>query len=87
MEGRNGNIISDDLVRQAFSEFQSKKTPGPDGLKPVVLYHLPPNIIRLISVVYKSCLTVQFGPPLEAVACRLVLRCAGISDIKDLFTD
>ena len=58
VEGRNFDIISDDLVRQAFSEFQSKKTPGPDGLKPVVLFHLPPNIIRLISVVYRSCLTL-----------------------------
>ena len=64
MEGRHPDIVSDDLVRQAFSEFQSKKTPGPDGLKPVVLFHLPPNTIRLITVVYKSCLTLRYTPRL-----------------------
>ena len=64
VEGRHPDIISDDLVRQAFSEFQSKKTPGPDGLKPVVLLHLPPNTIRLITVVYKSCLTLRYTPRL-----------------------
>ena len=51
VEGRNCDIVSDDLVRQAFSEFQSKRTPGPDGLKPIVLMHLPPNIIRLKNIV------------------------------------
>ena len=33
--------------------FKNKKSPGPDGLKPIIFKHLPDNIIREIEFIYK----------------------------------
>ena len=35
------DIGTADSIRDAMSHFQSKKTPGPDGFKPVLLLYLP----------------------------------------------
>ena len=49
-------VVTEDLVRDAFRLFKAKKTPGPDGLKPVALLHLPRNILQILCLIYKACL-------------------------------
>ena len=47
-----------------MSHFQSKKTPGPDGFKPVLLVHLPPNVLYVLCVIYRLCLCLRYTPRL-----------------------
>ena len=42
--------------------FQSKKSPGPDGLKPVLFPHLPDNFIKYLKFLYKACIKFSFTP-------------------------
>ena len=41
--------VTPDRVKKAFLGFQIKKSPGTDGLKPIILKHLPDDIIHYIS--------------------------------------
>ena len=43
-----------------MSGFQAKKSPGPDGLKPVIFNHLPLKFIKYIDFLYKSCVCFSF---------------------------
>ena len=49
------DIVIEDSIRESISHFQAKKTPGPDGFKPVLLLHLPPQcpwcIVRHLPIV------------------------------------
>ena len=62
IEGRFSSWISPELVREALLKFQNKKSPGPDGLKPVIFQYLPDNIINEISFIYKACIDLSFTP-------------------------
>ena len=55
------NNVNPDTIRDSMSHFQSKKTPGSDGFKPVLLY-LPPNVIYLLCVIYRLCLYLRYTP-------------------------
>ena len=60
------NVFNPDWVTpvkyllEAFHGFQSKKSPGTDGLKPIILKHLPPGIISFIASLYKALLLLEF---------------------------
>ena len=56
------DIVNEDTIRESMSNFQSKKTPGPDGFKPVLLLHLPPNVLGVLCVIYRSCLYLRYTP-------------------------
>ena len=58
------DIVNEDTIRESMSHFQAKKTPGPDGFKPVLLLHLPPNVLGVLCVIYRSCLYLQYTPRL-----------------------
>ena len=58
------DIVNVPMIRESMSHFQAKKTPGPDGFKPVLLLHLPPNILQVLCVIYRSCLYLQYTPRL-----------------------
>ena len=58
------DIVNKDTIRESMSHFQAKKTPGPDGFKPVLLLHLPPNALGVLCVIYRSCLYLQYTPRL-----------------------
>ena len=55
--------ISEDLVRAAFKKFKAKKSPGPDGLKPVLLIHLPHNVVEVFAFFIQSVC----GPTLHTI--------------------
>lgn len=51
--------LSTDMVREAFSDFGPLKAAGPDGIKPILLKHLPHNFITKLQTIYSS--TIQSG--------------------------
>ena len=46
---RYNDWINEEKIMAAFKGFESKKSPGPDGLKPITLKHLPQSIITSIK--------------------------------------
>ncbi|MEL6358425.1 MAG: reverse transcriptase domain-containing protein [Bacteroidota bacterium] len=54
--------INEAAVLQAFQKFKPKKSPGPDGLPPRTLMHLPPNILRILILIYKGCIYLHYTP-------------------------
>ena len=59
---RYNDWISEEKIIAAFKGFESKKSPGPDGLKPIVLKHLPPSMIKNIKTIYKASIALHFTP-------------------------
>jgi hypothetical protein len=54
--------INSNLIRIAFEGFKSKKSPGPDGLRPMVLKWLPIGMIKRIETLYKASIKLQYVP-------------------------
>ena len=57
------DIVNINIIRESMSHFQAK-TPRPDGFKPVLLLYLPPNILQVLCVIYRSCHYLQYTPRL-----------------------
>ena len=51
-----GNLI------EVFNGFKSKKSPGPDQLKPFILKELPKSKVTELLFIYKSMLLLKFTP-------------------------
>ena len=49
-------------MREALAVFQSKKSPGPDGFKPVMFGHLPNNTVRALTLIYQAMLHLRYTP-------------------------
>ena len=62
-------IIS--LVKLALKQFHNKKSPGPDGLKPLILKHLTDHAYKTLLFIYKSCLLLTFTPTAWK-GCRII---------------
>ena len=54
--------ITPERVKKALLGFQSKKSPGTDGLKPIVFKHLPDDIIQFLTSLYKALVLLEFTP-------------------------
>ena len=54
--------ITPEKVKKALLGFQSKKSPGTDGLKPIVFKHIPDDIIQFITSLYKALVLLEFTP-------------------------
>ena len=54
--------INLDKLRNSLQGFDNKKSPGPDGLKPIIFQHLPANVLKFILLIYKSCIALEFTP-------------------------
>ena len=48
--------IDVDKIKAALAGFEKKKSPGPDGIKPLVFEHLPPEFLRVLETIYKSAI-------------------------------
>ena len=57
--------ITEELVLRALKRFKPNKAAGPDGLKPIVFRHLPPNIISAITLLYQACIALGHTPKLK----------------------
>ena len=47
-----------------MESFNKKKSPGPDGLKPLVFSYFPPNLIEHLNTLYKASIALSFTPTL-----------------------
>lgn len=54
--------INEDLVRKAFKRFFPYKAAEPDGLKPILLQHLPPKVIEAITLIFQACIALKHTP-------------------------
>ena len=54
--------INDLLIRRALDGFEKKKSPGPDGIKPLVFEHLPREFLHTLSIVYKAAIHLAYTP-------------------------
>jgi len=54
--------ITYERMENALLCFKSKKSPGTDGLKPIVLKHLPHNIKAQLLLIYKGVIYLKFTP-------------------------
>ena len=49
-------------IRRSLADFEKKKSPGPDGIKPLVFEHLPEEFVSAIEVIYKSSIHLGYTP-------------------------
>ena len=62
LESRYTDWITDEKIVAAYKGFECKKCPGPDGIKPITLKHLPPSMINSIKTIYKASIALHFTP-------------------------
>ena len=62
MENWDDNIITEEKVTIAFKTFQVKKSPGVDGIHPLILQQLPADTITYITKLYKICVLLGYTP-------------------------
>ena len=58
----DSDIFTNTKIRKAITQFGPHKAPGPDGLKPIILQHLPDQIITRLSLVYQASLQMAYIP-------------------------
>ena len=56
------NWINLHYLNKAMKQFNKKKSPGPDGLKPIIFDHLPLNIKNLLLFIFKCCIHLHYTP-------------------------
>ena len=54
--------ITKDKVKEVLKIFKNKKSPGPDGLQPIVLKQLSDGKIEELIFLYKTTLVLEFTP-------------------------
>ena len=51
-----------DMIIQSFKSFKANKAAGHDEIKPIVLQHLPPDMVDIIGLIYDACQTIGYTP-------------------------
>ena len=64
IRSRYEDWISLAKIRKALEKFESKKSPGPDGLKPVIFEHLTEEFLVILQIIYKSSVALSYTPAL-----------------------
>ena len=54
--------IDTDKIKAALLGFEKKKSPGPDGLKPLIFEHLPEEFLGTLETIYKSAIHLGYTP-------------------------
>ncbi len=49
-------------LQEALKDFKPFKASGPDGIKPMVLHHLPQNFLERLLLIYKACIQLGYTP-------------------------
>ena len=50
-------------IAVAVHQFKNKKSPGPDGLRPIVLKKLPKSCLEHLLFIFKTCLLLSLPRP------------------------
>lgn len=64
-------MISQDRVKASLHSFINKKSPGTDRVPPLILKHLPDNVILYITTLFKICILLGYTPT-KWKECKLV---------------
>ena len=56
--------INYDLVKRALGGFEDKKSPGPDGIKPVVFKYFNRSVLEYIRFIYCASIFLNYTPRL-----------------------
>ena len=56
------NWITPKILKTAIQEFGPHKAAGPDGLKPIVLQHIPEMGLIRLAEIFKACITLSYTP-------------------------
>ena len=54
--------INKDRVSKALTGFKAKKSPGPDGIKPIIFPFIPSSFLEQIVITYKACIALEYTP-------------------------
>jgi ribonuclease HI len=54
----NHKYVTNDLIKSIYSNFGAMKAAGPDGIRPIVLQHLPDKMLDRITAIYKASLLI-----------------------------
>ena len=54
--------IDKQKIKSALAGFEKKKSPGPDGIKPLIFEHLPDELITVLEIIYKSAIHLGYTP-------------------------
>jgi hypothetical protein len=57
-------FINKGRVKKAIKEFKNEKAPGPDGITPNIMKHLPSSILNRLIFIMKSTIDVSYAPAL-----------------------
>lgn len=58
----NHKYLDVEYVRSIFSTFGALKACGPDGIRPILLHHLPEVVLQRIVALYKATLVFGYTP-------------------------
>ena len=57
-----GDWIDKQKIKAALAGFEKKKSPGPDGLKPLIFDHFPDRMIETLEIIFKSAIHLGYTP-------------------------
>ena len=49
-------------IKQALAGFEKKKSPGPDGIKPLLFEHLTPKFLSALDLAYRASIHLGYTP-------------------------
>ena len=62
--GMYNEWLNKDRVSKALTGFKAKKSPGPDGIKPIIFPFIPNSFLEQIVITYKACIALEYTPVL-----------------------
>jgi hypothetical protein len=71
-------------LNQAFKHFGKLKCPGPEGFRPIILYHLPDPARQSLLQIYNAVIELEYTPLLWRGSDIIFLPKPGKKDYADL---
>ena len=71
LEDKYNEWINPQLIKKALAGFEKKKSPGPDGIKPLVFDYLPREFLDTLLIAYKACLLYTSPSPRDRQKSRM----------------
>ena len=60
--GKYEDWVTKSTIKKALRNFKSKKSPGPDGYRPVIFKHLPEHFVGYLRLIYVCCIHFHYTP-------------------------
>ena len=62
INGKYNDWIDETKIKTALEGFEKKKSPGPDGMKPLIFEYLPQEFLTTLKIVYKASIHLGYTP-------------------------